>query len=270
MIASNKVLDALKSIGLNLYERNLWVALLARGTSTAGELATLANVPRSRAYDVLQSLAEKGFVIIQTGKPIKFVAVSPEEALDRHKKKLQEDFKIMEERIEDIKNSAVMRELMEIYQKGVKLVAPEEITGALKGKFSVLQQLDSMFKQASEKIKIVTTPEGLKDLVEYHFEVLKKAKEKGVDIRILTLSNEKAEEAIKTLSTIAEIRYADEKEFPIGGRFAVIDGKQLVFHLTDPKVHATQDIALWSKSEHAAGSILEPLFNLAWSRSKSA
>lgn len=40
MIVSQAVLDELKQIGLNLYERKLWVALLSRGTSTAGELSS--------------------------------------------------------------------------------------------------------------------------------------------------------------------------------------------------------------------------------------
>ncbi|MEM7823019.1 MAG: helix-turn-helix domain-containing protein, partial [Candidatus Aenigmatarchaeota archaeon] len=56
MVASNQVLDALKSIGLNLYERKLFVALLAKGVATAAELSEIANVPRSRSYDVLESL----------------------------------------------------------------------------------------------------------------------------------------------------------------------------------------------------------------------
>jgi sugar-specific transcriptional regulator TrmB len=83
MLASPKTMEALRSIGLNLYERKLWVALLARGTSTAGELSTIANVPRSRSYDVLQSLAEKGFVIVQSGKPLKYIAIPPAEALEK-------------------------------------------------------------------------------------------------------------------------------------------------------------------------------------------
>lgn len=87
MLASAKVMDALKSIGLNLYERKLWLALLARGTSTAGELSEIASVPRSRAYDVLQSLAEKGFVVVQSAKPIRYVAIAPDEALERAKKR---------------------------------------------------------------------------------------------------------------------------------------------------------------------------------------
>jgi sugar-specific transcriptional regulator TrmB len=97
MIASSKVMDALKGIGLNLYERRLWVALLARGTSTAGELSEIANVPRSRAYDILQSLADKGFVVVQTSKPIRYVAVAPEEALGRVKKKIEEDARTAQE-----------------------------------------------------------------------------------------------------------------------------------------------------------------------------
>ena len=80
MLASPKVMDALKSIGLNLYERKLFVAILSRKTSTAGELAEISEVPRSRCYDVLESLANKGFVIVQPGKPMKYVAVAPEEA----------------------------------------------------------------------------------------------------------------------------------------------------------------------------------------------
>ena len=46
MVASARALDALKTIGLNKYERNLWVALLSRGSATAGELSDISNVPR--------------------------------------------------------------------------------------------------------------------------------------------------------------------------------------------------------------------------------
>jgi len=268
MLASAKVLDALKRIGLNLYERKLWIALVARGTSTAGELSAIANVPRSRAYDVLQSLAEKGFVVVQTAKPIKYVAIAPEEALERVKKKIEENFLTTQEKIEELKNSAVMRELNEIFQKGLKLILPEEITGTLKGKYSVSQQFSSMLKGAKEKINIVTTPEGLNELFETHFDVLKKAKEKGVEIKIATQVEDKSVDAIKTLSGVAEIRNINEKEVPVAGRFTIVDEKELVFSLTDSKVHSTQDLAVWSKSEHAAGNVLNPLFKLVWKNSK--
>src|SRR3990172_7388149 len=99
MVVSQAVLDTLKQIGLNLYERKLWVALLSRGTSTAGELSSLAKVPHSRTYDVLESLADKGFVMIQSTKPLKYLAIPPKEALERAKKTLKESMEVTIERI---------------------------------------------------------------------------------------------------------------------------------------------------------------------------
>ena len=108
MVATQKVLDALKQIGLNLYERKLWVSLLSRGTSTAGELSSLAKVPHSRTYDVLESLAEKGFVIVQNAKPMKYVAIAPGEAFERAKKKIRNDAEGMADRITQLQNSLLI------------------------------------------------------------------------------------------------------------------------------------------------------------------
>jgi sugar-specific transcriptional regulator TrmB len=268
-IVSQKTMDALKSIGLNLYERSLWVALLSKGSATVGELADLANVPRSRAYDVLESLANKGFVVLQPSKPLKAIALAPEEALERVKKKLEEEFKQSVARIEELKSSPVIRELKEIYQKGIKSISPEEITGALKGKEVVFQRLEAMFKIASRNISILTTPEGLKDLATRHLEALKKARDRGVEIKIVVPSYEKIKEEAKVFSGIAEIRSINEKEIPVKGNFTIVDNKEVVIGLINPKEEKAEEVALWTKSQHAAGNVLAPLFNLIWDKSKS-
>ncbi|MBR9690362.1 TrmB family transcriptional regulator, partial [Candidatus Woesearchaeota archaeon] len=64
MIVEKNFLEKIKEFGLNTYESKIWTALLSRGVSTAGELSDIANVPRSRSYDVLESLEKKGFVIM--------------------------------------------------------------------------------------------------------------------------------------------------------------------------------------------------------------
>ena len=79
----------LKNLGLNSYEVKLWVALLSRGTSTAGELSDISGVPKSRSYDVLKSLEEKGFVAARPGKPIRYFAISPQEVVERVKQRIQ-------------------------------------------------------------------------------------------------------------------------------------------------------------------------------------
>jgi sugar-specific transcriptional regulator TrmB len=62
MIMQKDFIEKLKVFGLNSYEAKIWVALLSRGVSSAGELSDISNVPRSRSYDVLESLEKKGFI----------------------------------------------------------------------------------------------------------------------------------------------------------------------------------------------------------------
>jgi len=269
MIGSSELMDALKGIGLNLYERKLWVALLAKGTATAGELSSIANVPRSRTYDVLQTLADRGFVIVQTSKPLRYVAMTPKEALEKAKQKLIKKLKEKENKIDRLKTSELMDELNDLHKQGLKLVSPEDITGALKGKYSVLQHMESMLRNASSAVNIVTTPSGLNDLFENHISILKKLNERGVKIKIATKVDKSCSDAIKALSGIAEIRDITQEEMPLSGRFYVVDGQQMMMGLSDPKVvHSSQDMMFWTKSEHVAKGMIEPLFNLVWEKSK--
>ena len=83
MIVKDEFLNKLRQyFNLNLYEVKIWTALLSRGISTAGELSEIGNVPRSRAYDILESLEKKGFVVMKLGKPIKYLAVEPAEVVE--------------------------------------------------------------------------------------------------------------------------------------------------------------------------------------------
>lgn len=267
MLGSPQLMDTLKGIGLNLYERKLWVALLAKGVGTAGELSTIANVPRSRTYDVLQTLAEKGYVIVQSSKPLKYVAVPPSEALERAKVKIKQDLESRIERIERLKESPLLTELENIHKQGLDLVSPEDITGSLKGKYSVIQQMDSMFKNATDSINIVTTPAGLNDLFENHLSMLKNLKQKGVKIKIASRIDNSCTDAINALSGVAEIRKIIDEKLPIFGKFYVVDNQQAMISLSNPELNETQHMMFWTKSEHTSKDLLNPIFHLVWENS---
>lgn len=260
MVVSQKVLDALRDIGLNLYERKLFVALLARGTSTAGELAEIANVPRSRSYDVLESLAAKGFLVAQNAKPLRYVAVDPKEALERASQKLKSDMELTMKKIDQLKNSDVLKEMSELYSHGVKLVEPSEITGSVRGRHSVFQHVGTMIKGAKNNIQIITTSQGLKDLHINHYDTLKAAKDSGIEIRIAAHHKGEAAEAFKALGQIAEMRKLTNPS----GRVFIVDNKQSLVALTDDAEHQSQDLAFWTKSEHASAGVLGNYFNFLW------
>jgi sugar-specific transcriptional regulator TrmB len=52
---------ALENAGVTQYEADAYVALLEHGTATASELAEASDVPQTRIYDVVRSLAEHGY-----------------------------------------------------------------------------------------------------------------------------------------------------------------------------------------------------------------
>ena len=126
MIVQKDFLNKLRDFGLNTYESKLWTALLSRGISTAGELSDISNVPRSRTYDVLESLEKKGFIIMKIGKPIKYIAVPPDEVLERVKKKIKEDSEKQAEVINDLREGEVITELNLLHHQGIELVEPTD------------------------------------------------------------------------------------------------------------------------------------------------
>src|SRR5512137_2589612 len=121
MIVKDEFLSKLRRyFGLNLYEVKIWSALLSRGVATAGELSDIANVPRSRSYDVLESLEKKGFVIMKVGKPIKYLAVPPAEAIERVKKRIKVQADEDEKLLEELKNSETLKELTLLHNQGIE------------------------------------------------------------------------------------------------------------------------------------------------------
>lgn len=268
MMTNQNTLDSLKQIGLNLYERKLWVALLSTGSATAGELSNLAKVPHSRTYDVLESLAEKGFVMMQTSKPLKYVAIDPSEALERAKKHIQENAQVSVERITNMQDSPVLKELEKTFKSGVKLVEPGSMTGSLKGSAAMHTQLDTLFRNAKSNISIMTTSDSFDDIHTKHGELLKKASSRGVKIKIATTVSKDTDAIAKKFKGVAEVRKLGKSHSR--GRFVLVDNNHAVVSLTNDKdTHPTQDIAFWSQSEHVASDVFGPLFDTMWSQLES-
>src|SRR3989338_1519233 len=260
MIVKEEFLSKLRTyFSLNLYEVKIWTALLSRGVSTAGELSDIANVPRSRSYDVLESLEKKGFVVMKFGKPIKYLAVPPVEVVERVKKNMRMEVDRKVKRLEDIKSTEIIEDLKQLHSQGIELVEPSELSGSLKGRHNLYNHLDLMIKNAEKTVTIMTTTQGLMRKIEGLKPTFDKIKKKGVKIRIAAPITKEAKDAVKEMEDVAEIRHTDQK-----ARFCIIDGKELIFMIIDDKdVHPTYDVGIWVNTPFFA-SALENLFNQAW------
>ena len=261
MIVNEEFLSKLRrSFSLNLYEVKLWTALLSRGVSTAGELSDIADVPRSRTYDVLESLERKGFVIVKPEKPIKYMAISPKEVLDRVKRRLHETTEERSKRLDNLKTSEILKELALLYKQGIEPMQPTDFSGALKGRHNLYDHLALLTKEAEKTISIMTSEDGLNRKVRSLKPLLEKAKTRGVKIRIAAPVNDKTKDVIKKLGTVAEVKNVKG----VAARFAVVDGKQLVFMLLDDKeVHPSYDIGMWVNTPFYA-TAMQNMFNAVW------
>jgi sugar-specific transcriptional regulator TrmB len=261
MIVKDEFLSRLRKIfDLNLYEVKVWAALLSRGTSTAGELSNISDVPRSRAYDILESLEKKGFILMKLGKPIKFVALKPEEVIERVKKNLIKTAKEKTERLENLKDDEVLEELSSIFTKGIKFVEPSDLSGSLRGRQNLYNHLDMMLRDAEKSITIVTTKEGINRKFEAIMPTLDKCKKRGIKIRIAAPIDSNNIKVAREFKKVAEIRDLDKMK----ARFVIIDDNQIMFMLLDDeKFHPNYDVGIWVNTEFFAQA-LEQLFELAW------
>ena len=265
MIVKDDFLSKLRRhFDLNLYEVKLWTAILSRGVSTAGELSDIGEGPRSRSYDVLESLEKKGFVTMKLGKPIKYIAVQPEEVVDRAKRHMNIEAAEKVRMLEATRDSELMSELKTLFTQGINLVDPTELSGCMRGRHNLYNHIDFLVKEAKKSVNIMTTSAGLVRKVDHLRASLERAKKKGVKIRIAAPITKEHAELIQSLKDVAEIRHVENAK----GRFCVVDGKDVVYTVLDDKeAHPNYDIGIWTKSPYFA-SAMDDYFNQTWQTGK--
>ncbi|MBI4158862.1 TrmB family transcriptional regulator [Candidatus Woesearchaeota archaeon] len=268
MIVKDEFIKKLRAaFDLNIYEVKIWTALLSKGIATAGELSDMSNVPRSRSYDVLESLEKKGFIMVKLGKPIKYMAIKPENIVKRVKDRIKEKVDERIKNLENVRTTEAYGELQTLYTQGIENIDVNELSGAMRGRTNIHSQLSAMLNKAKDSIIIMTTEKGLVRKKDLLLSAGKKLKARKVRIRIAApISSETARRVAEDLKNVAEFRSVDK----INARFCLIDGKEMLFMvLDDNKVHESYDTAIWVDSPFFT-SALENMFNLSWNSTKKA
>ena len=261
MIVKDELLSKLRRyFDLNLYEVKLWTALLSRGVSTAGELSDIADVPRSRSYDVLESLEKKGFVVMKLGKPIKYIAIPPSEVVDRVKKNMHQEALEKVKRLDIVKESPLLVELETLHTQGIALVDPAEMSGCLRGRNNLYNHLDLLIKNAKSSVNIVTSDTGFMRKAEGLKLTLENANKRGVKIRIAAPINKDNKRLADGLKSVAEVKH----NVKIKSRFVTVDSKDMVLMtLDDKEVHPSYDLGVWVKTPYFTTAV-DQMFDNLW------
>lgn len=233
------LLDLKKSFKLNIYEVKIWTALLSRGIASAGELADISGVPRSRCYDVLESLEKKGFIIMKIGKPIKYLAVSPEAILERVRKNIKEEADATAMQFEGIKDTDEFRELELLHKTGVQRVDVSTISKSIVGRAGINRHVKDMLSEAKSSIVIVATQEYL----DRYFKLLKafaaSLAKKGVKVRLY---------APQSKAVAKKLQSIEYMEYNASTSFVNVDGNEMLFMVSNKNVAPDYEVAIWISS----------------------
>ena len=95
------VLKLLRNLGFTEYEAKAYLALLQQSPSTGYAIARISGVPRSKIYEVLGNLAERGDVLVSYGEPVQYAPKPPKELLASRRRTLEQQFAAAEKGLED-------------------------------------------------------------------------------------------------------------------------------------------------------------------------
>jgi sugar-specific transcriptional regulator TrmB len=84
------VFDLLARAGLTRYESQVYMSLCRRTVDNATALARDSGVPRTKVYQVLESLHAKGWIRVLSGRPLFYRIVEVPEVIDRLQREHEE------------------------------------------------------------------------------------------------------------------------------------------------------------------------------------
>ena len=155
MIIKAELVKRIKEhFNLNIYETKVWLALLSKGIASAGEVAELSGVPRSRTYDVLESLEKRGFAITKIGKPVKYIAVKPTEVIEKIKSRTMSEAQDKVQSLSNLKETQEYVELQQLHNSGIAPIKPHELSGSLRGRSNIISRIRELVENASKEVLI--------------------------------------------------------------------------------------------------------------------
>jgi sugar-specific transcriptional regulator TrmB len=247
MIKQELVKRIKEYFNLNIYETKVWIALLSKGIASAGEIATISGVPRSRTYDVLESLEKRGFAIIKIGKPVKYIAVKPIEVLEKMKALTMQEAQEKVKNLSTLKDTTEYEELESLHRSGISPIKTHEITGSLRGRSNVISRLRELIQNAKKEILISTSVFDFEDKSRVLLPAIEQAIKNEVKVH-LSLSG-----PIDKIKKIAARTNLKPSICESEARLYISDKSEVLFMITSEK--SEEEIGVWLNSPFFAQSL---------------
>ncbi|HLC92567.1 MAG TPA: helix-turn-helix domain-containing protein [archaeon] len=241
----------LEKLGLTEYEAKTLSALFNLREAEAPEISRLAQVPKTRVYDVLDRLTKKNLIIEIHGRPKRYMSIEAEKVfallIEEKRKELQE----LEKRASELKETITVNAGDGRHERVMKV----------KDKSDFMKILGQEIDSAKESVHAITPINKEHGLLR---ESLKNANARNVEVKLISKINEGGDKVAKEFTQAG----ASLRGFEHGINTYIIDGKKVVLALSDfsqdkPEYHFT----IWPDNRPMA-SALKKYFDHAWEMGK--
>jgi len=220
--------NKLTEFGLNSYETKLWLTLLSEGPLVVGQLSDIANVPRSRSYDVLESLEKKGFINIKKRKPVRCETISPNLVIENIKKRIKKTLEEEKKPLNKLKTKKIFLELENIYKRNPNTNKQTNPPGLFKNKTNIKNQLQYMIKKSERFVYIIEGGENTPPIMQFLAKHLPALEEKGVKLNIMV-------NGTFTKKKITNSQNLKLKETNLPNKLCLVDGTEMLVRLSGDK-----------------------------------
>lgn len=245
----------LKSFGLTEYQARAYLALLDLGAATGSQIPAHSRVPRTRVYETMQQLHEKGLVQILPEKPVRYKPVP----FANYLRGLAEDHRRKAQQLST--NAAALAREFSVSPLG----SPEERGRfeAIYGRRNVRDRLVDMYEHAEAEIVAIGSIHSPARILHGLGLELEEKAASGVRTRLAFYTDGNNEAEVRALSRYSEIRHIDF--FTPVDRHGV-DGRQFLMSHPIPDDDSPfrgEDIAIWT-DDPAIATAMEQMAERIW------
>jgi sugar-specific transcriptional regulator TrmB len=235
-------IEQLERFGLSAYAAQTFVALASLGTGTAKDVSQVSTVPRTRVYDAIEELRDRGLVHVQNTSPKEFWSVSAETAGRTFERELQHRTDVLRTALDELEPAERRAEQRDVW--------------TVDGQAAVSDRVLEFFAEAEEQIVYLTVEDLLSEEL---IEGLAEADARGVSVRLAGVSGdvqERIQDSIPEATTFESLWIWSDT--PAGRLMLVDEEKTLVSALVNGEDADADDprseTAIWG--EGAANSLV--------------
>ncbi|RJS50107.1 TrmB family transcriptional regulator [Bacillus sp. PK3_68] len=193
------ILEILKNLNFTEYEGKAYLTLLEESPLTGYAVAKNSGVPRSRIYEVLDSLTMRGDILVSPGNTPQYTPVPAKELIKSRRMKAEENFEMAEKSLAEFERSANDRE--NIWN--------------ITGRNEILDKVKACIVSAKKRILLEIWKEEFEELESE----LRQAAKRGVNVTVIAYG-----EIVSDFANVYHHYMGHEITEEYGGRWLVISG----------------------------------------------